>query len=284
MGRGIITSALCFIRNGQSVSFQRCLTPEDIRYLLLYWDKVVIPATNLIYISIPDEPELVGSGIISRPIGQFSGSFGGDIAKAVMLTEASIAKQLIEHDKSTEWIIHKMNGGFEFQDKGMVRKQAILVDLVNALPVPKQTVAIPDILEFKERRHDELMRVHKAIDDFYTKISSSPDVDMSTRLAIDELSQSLLGINAVTSEKWKSTTKYDISAELNINGKDLVQAATLGAVGDSLLNYSNIPVFMLAGMVASCIKVSCKFTKSFEPARDKRIISYIAEAHNEMLL
>ena len=57
---------------------ERSLSAEELRYYILYWDEVVIPGNNLVYIGVPEEEELISCGAISRPRVAFQGAFQGD--------------------------------------------------------------------------------------------------------------------------------------------------------------------------------------------------------------
>lgn len=285
MDKGIIAAPARVSGNGSSFRSEGGLTSRELRYFLLYWDKVVIPTTNIIHFAVPEEEVLVGTGIISRPRVQFSGSFNGEtMAQAQVLAQTAVAKNLIENDRTTDWVLHQIGEAIIIPNKETVQKQTIRVDLINSLPVPDASIAIQDILEFKDRRRDELNHLHKSLDDFYFEILSSPDPSLKTKAIVAELSKSIANINTVSSERWKSTSKFDISAEININAKDVILTASAGAILDFYSNIFTIPMATLVGIAASIVKISCKATKSFEPAKDNRVLSYLAKAHEERLL
>ncbi len=285
MNKGIIAAPARVYGNGASFRSEGGLTSQELRYFLLYWDKVVIPTTNLVHLGIPEEEEFLGTGIISRPRVQFSGTFNGELmAQAQVLAQTSVAKDLIENDKSTDWVLHQIGDEIIIPNSVSVEKQTIRVDLNNSLPVPNETVAIPDILEFKERRKDELLQLHQTIDKFYLEVLSSPDPSLTSKAVVNELTRSIENINTVTGEKWNATNKFDIAAELNINGKDIISTAAAGAAFDFFTNLYTIPIGTVVGAAASIVKIKCKTSKSFEPSKDKQVLSYLAKAHQEGLL
>jgi hypothetical protein len=285
MNKGIIAAPARVLGNGSNFSTQNRLTAQEIRYFLLYWDKIVIPTTNLVHLAIPEEDELLSSGIIERPRVQFSGNFNGElIAKAQVFAQTSIAKDLIANDKITDWALHQIGNEIIIPDEETVKKQTIRVDLNNALPVPDSNVPLIDILEFKERRKDELFELHQTIDNFYLDILSSPDTNLKTKISINELTKAINNLNTVSAEKWKNTKKFDIAAELNLNGKDVTSGAAAGAAFDFFTNLYTLPIGTVVGACASLIKIKLKTTKSFEASKDKQVLSYLAKAHDENLL
>lgn len=188
------------------------------------------------------------------------------------------------NDKTTDWVLHQIGDEFIIPDNETIEKQTIRVELINALPVPFGDVAIPDILEFKERRKDELNKLHQSIDELYFEILSSPDQSLKTKHTVSVFNQSILDLDKVAAEKWKNTGKFDISAELNINGKDVVSGAAAGAAFDFFTSLYTLPIGAVVGAVASTLKIKAKSTKSFEPSKEKQVLSYLAKAHEENII
>jgi len=285
MERGIITAPARVIGNGSQFRSEAGLAIDDLRYFLLYWDKVVIPTTNLVHLAVPEEDELLSTGIVTRPRVPFLGTFNGELmAKAQVLAQTAVARDLIVNDNKTDWVLHQIGDEFIIPDNETIEKQSIRVELISALPVPSGDVAIPDILEFKERRIDELNQLHQSIDELYFEILSSPDPSLKTKNTVNQFNQSIIDVNKVTNEKWKNIRKFDISAELNLSGKDVASGTAAGAAFDFFTSLYTLPIGSVVGAVASTIKVQAKSTKSFEPSKDKQVLSYLAKAHEEDIL
>jgi len=285
MDKGIIAAPARVHGNGASFRSEGGLTSQELRYFLMYWDKVVIPTTSLVHLRLPEEDEFLATGVISRPRVPFSGTFNGELmAQAQVLAQTAVARGLIENDKSTDWVLHQIGDEIIIPNSESIQQQTIRVALNNSLPVPDESVFIPDILEFKERRSDELLQLHQTLDHFYLEVLASPDPSLTSKATVSELSQSIANLNTVANEKWKTTSKFDIAAELNINGKDIISTAAAGAVFDFYTNLFTVPIGTVVGAAASVIKIKCKTSKSFEPSKEKNVLSYLAKAHEEHLL
>ncbi len=76
MSRGVIAAPAIINIQGDGFTMERALSPQEIRYYALYWDRVVIPGNNLVYIGLPDEELLIESGVIERPRVGFKVLFG----------------------------------------------------------------------------------------------------------------------------------------------------------------------------------------------------------------
>ena len=285
MEKGIIAAPARVFGNGTQFRFDRVLTREDLRYLLLYWDKVVIPTTNLVHVGLPEEEELLATGVFTRPRVAFSGSFDGEaIAKAQALAQTQIARDLVAKDSSTDWVIHQLGDGIILPDTETIQRQLIRVNLVQALPVPNADATVADILDFKFRRRDEFLQLHEVIDELYIEVLRSPDQSLSGKQAVSRFTASIASLDKVSSERWKSTSKFDLTAELNIKGTSIVAGAASGAAFDFFTSLYTIPVGTLVGAFASLIKVKAVSAKTFEPAKNRQVLGYLANARQEGLL
>lgn len=74
MERGVIVSPGIVRKIPKGFHFERSINKEELRYLLMYWDKVVVPKNNLVNIEIPDEPELLKLGAVTLPKIQYQGA------------------------------------------------------------------------------------------------------------------------------------------------------------------------------------------------------------------
>jgi hypothetical protein len=285
MEKGIIAAPARVSGSGPSFRSEKGLSSQELRYLLLYWDKVVIPTTNIVHLALPDEDEMISTGIISRPRIVFSGLFNGEtIAAAQVLAQTKVAKQLIEQDHTTDWVIHQIGNEVILPPNEVIRQQAIKIELVNTLPVPDESVPIPDILEFKRRRSDELKQLHEALDNLYLEILASPDPALKTKAAVSNLTTAISDMQKSAFERWKMSKKFDISAEINLNLKDIITRAATGAVFDFYSNLFAIPIGTVVGIATSLIKIKARVSLIFEPSKEKRVFSYISHAHGEGLL
>ena len=164
MKRGIVALPGIIHNSDDGLHLERGLSPEEIRYYTLYWDRVVIPTNNLIHIGFEDEDLLIESAVIERPtviIPKIDLSNQGYLFSDI---QAITAKKLTEQESSTQWGLHQFGGTLSLPAKWMEPKKTLRFDLMHILPVPSGDVHIVDILEFKERRRDEFEAIHDHID------------------------------------------------------------------------------------------------------------------------
>lgn len=284
MDRGVIAAPGVIIPQNKGFMIERSLSAEEIRYYVMYWDKVVIPGNNLVYIGIPEEKQLLESGAISRPRVAFQGSFRGDQATAAILTCQSIVAEKLIPETNTDWVVHQIGTEFAFPSELSSEKNVIRVALAGVLPVPAAETPIVDILEFKERRRDELRGLQDALDEMYLSILSTPDHDLATKKTIARLKESISNLESVTSERFQKPRKYDFEVQLNLSGKDIAAGASVGALIDFFSNGFTIPLATIVGAALSAIKIGIKAECTFNPAANKQKLAYLCHATQELLI
>lgn len=284
MTRGVIAAPAIISIHGDGFTMERGLSPQEIRYYALYWDKVVIPGSNLVYVGLPEEEILIQSGVIERPLVGFQGSFGGaDIGNTFAVAQSVVAKKLMEEEKSTDWVLHQIGNKLSIPKEYIEPKNSLRFELVNLLPVPDGATPIADILEFKERRKTEFNALHECIELAYIEALKCPDPDLGASRAIRELKESIENLETVSSEKWERTSKFDFATEFNLDGGKIVNGIASGAAFDFFTNAFTLPVGSIIGGVASIFKFKAGYSSSFKPAANNSKLAFLSHANNERI-
>nr|WP_289710448.1 DUF6236 family protein [Aeromonas hydrophila] len=285
MTRGVIAAPAIINVHGDGFTMERGLTPEEIRYYALYWDKVVIPGSNLVYVGIPEEDILIQSGVIERPSVGFQGSFNGSaIANSFAIAQSVVAQKLMEEDKATDWVLHQIGNKLSLPSQYVNSKNSLRFELINLLPVPNGVTPIADILEFKERRKTELNALHDCIELAYIEALKCPDPTFGTSKAIRELRDSISNLEIVTNEKWERTSKFDFATEFNLDGGRIVKGVATGAAFDFYTNGLTIPVGSIVGGLASMFKFKATYGLSFKPASNNAKLAFLSHASHEHII
>ncbi|HFR4105621.1 hypothetical protein [Enterobacter asburiae] len=68
MERGVVFTSceLLSIEGGRGFQTGRAISPEELNYLTLYWDKLVSPTNNFIHLGLINEDELIKCGVLTR--------------------------------------------------------------------------------------------------------------------------------------------------------------------------------------------------------------------------
>ena len=284
MERGVIAAPGIIRPIVQGFVMERSISKEELRYYILYWDRVVIPGNNLVYIGVPEEEVLIAANAISRPRVQFQGAYQGDqVTYAILGCQALVAEKLVQ-DRSVDWVLHQLGDSLVLPSKFISQCDTIRVALVNVLPVPDEAIPIEEILTFKENRKDELSELHESIDDLYIEVLNSPDKGLATSKAVHRFQSAIQNVDKTSNERFKKTRKYDFSVELNLNGKDIIAGASAGALFGFFGGGFTVPLAALLGAVVPMIKINAKVNYAFEPAKENAKLAYVSKASKEGIL
>lgn len=274
MKRGVIAAPGIIHRLPRGFTMERSLSPEELRFYVLYWDQVVIPGNNLVYIGVPEETELVKAGAISRPRVQFTGRYEGDqVTSAVLGCQALVATQLMK-DVNTDWVVHQF-GGDILSTPGMTTGVSSLrLALASVLPVPPGAVQIADVLEFKHRKQADLRALHDCIDELYLDILRTPDRDLGARKAIADLRGQVeaIGSGKIDVSAWR---KFDLGVEFALRPKEMVFGVAAGLGLAATAGWS-APLTAAAGALASLVEVKLSKTSTFGDGKNR--LAYLSAA------
>jgi hypothetical protein len=285
MTRGVIAMPAIINIHGDGFTMERSLSPQEIRYYALYWDKVVIPGSNLVHIGLPEEDVLIKSGVIERPRVGFQGSFSGaDLGHSFAVAQSVVAKKLMEEEITTDWVLHQIGNKLLIPKEYIEPKNSLRFELVNLLPVPDGATPIADILEFKERRKTELNALHECIELAYIEALMCPDSALGTSRAIRDLKDSIDNLDSVSKERWALTSKFDFAAEFNLDGGKIANGIASGAAFDFFTSAFTLPVGVIVGGIASVFTFKASRGSSFKPASNNSKLAFLSHAHGERII
>jgi hypothetical protein len=261
---------------------ERTLSPEELRFYLLYWDHVVIPANNLVFIGVPEEEDLLACGAIARPCVQYSGTFEGDqVANAILACQGLVAKQL-SGVPDVDWVLHQF-GGDVLTVPGMAQEEAALrIRVASVLPVPPAATRISDVLEFKERKAESLAGLHDTLDKLYLDILRTPDVELGARRLVSELRSEIesLASDTRTTSGWR---RFDLSVEFRVRLRDVIVGLTAGSTFGAAAG-ANPSLTAAIGAIASLIEVKLSQSHTLGTASQTNRLAYLSDAKAERLL
>lgn len=215
--RGLIVSNPISINIGSnSFSAKGGLDPNELRFSLLYWDKLVHPRSNFIIFGGADDEEfLVSAGVLTEPIYQH---LGGGIASIVLDTYLRAFFEL-ENLEPGVWSLSQGEKSLFINNSAanFIDDSGLSLELLKAVPVPGGDVPLAEILQFKDRRKDELMVLRTHIDSLVLEIQNSPArTDDFNRIAkgVDAACADLLKVG----HEWQYPVHFaDFKATFNFN-------------------------------------------------------------------
>lgn len=181
--RGLVISVPMEIA-GTSLTLKATrLDPQELRFSLLFWERLVWPFSRAIYLSNgPDEEFLTSAGVLSRP----EYTFHGDIARGMALTQFQ-AFQDLDRIEPGAWALAQGDSSFLYAEGFAELGKGALVELHRAIPIPREDVPLAEILEFRERRRDELVHLRFQLESFAEEIERSEERTIELQKRISEL-------------------------------------------------------------------------------------------------
>ena len=162
------------------------------------------------------------------------------------------------------------------------KRACIEVELYNLIPIPSKTAPFEDVLNFKEKRKDELLALRYYIDELSLEISSTEDFHQRKLLALDRLNHQLNNYHKVFYE-----TKFQyIWRSLSAIATDPIVAIAglVGTVGSLAIPVAT-PVFSkLAGGAVAASAIKYSYQEMFIPKNlplELHNLSYISKVNNE---
>lgn len=147
------------------------LDPQELRFSLLFWDRLVWPSSRAIHFaSGPDEQYLERLGILSRPDFTQWGDAAQGMAKGQIQAFVDLDRK-----EPGQWSLAQGESSFWVRDNIVEADSGVVLALNRALPVPNKDVPFDAILELKRKRRDELQVLRNAIDISVGLVSKADD-------------------------------------------------------------------------------------------------------------
>jgi len=226
-------------------------SPLDLRKYLLYWDEIDYPTNNLIHISSENIDYLEQTKALKRTQVIFHGLMSsGQGEFFIAAQEAALIHNLKKEPGS--WVIAQVSDVPFYTEKNY--GVAVDFELYGMLPVPSEDTPLADILEFKEKRRDELIAFRIHLDDIYQRIIISADIPRAKNTEISKLEASIKDLNRILDEGGIRRVIMSLRNTINMDFSGLAGVG-LGAAGaSSLINMSPL----LAGMAGAGIVLGYK--------------------------
>lgn len=251
MDRGVVVSPY-FTFDGKSLHFPGLVGIEstNLKHYLLYWDKVEFPNNNMIHIG--DAPEfefLYQENVLQRTSVNISG-YSGNIGDAYLIAQAVAVRELNDREPG-KWTLAQNCTQLVLPQNMSSQTEAVEFELYNILPSPGDDVSYEDLLNFKEKRKNELASFRSCMDDIYLEITNSGDIPRAKNVAITNLENSISDLTVVANESWSSKFLSGFKVEISI--PNIIDNSVKG-VGIAAMTSLPISLGAAAGAVASVIK------------------------------
>ncbi|MGJ4889881.1 DUF6236 family protein [Bradyrhizobium sp. HKCCYLRH3099] len=278
----IITSEI--IKGPEGTRVSASIESQQLRYALLFWDKLVWPSNNFIFAAgNSDTKFLETTGVLERPRYNFVSST--DTA------EPFVRSQIQEFQKREStgkgiWDLCQNTGVLLASAGETTHFGGLGIELIRAIPVPDKDVPLNEILEFKRKRHAEFEALRTEIDALGARLVSASDSAAELRELTKHIDKACGDALRVSSE-WQFPVRLaSKKMALDLKPFELVAGALGGVLGADYMNMSTSQT-ILAGIVGTvaAAKSALKFTSDIglQSIRKPRSpFSYVAQAHSEL--
>ena len=203
------------------------LNDSELRFSLLYWDKLVWPCSNAIHIASNEDAKFLESeGILTRPNYNFNG-----LLENIIATTQIKAFRDLETNEPGQWTMALGENSLQINMADFQEDEGALIELHRAIPIPTHDVPLNDILEFKERRKPELLAFRHHMDQLLAEIHNSTDKQAILEKKIEEIDTACTGLLKVSREWQCPVYVSNLKASFSINSRKLSH----GAIGAWLL-------------------------------------------------
>ncbi|MCF9034179.1 DUF6236 family protein [Acinetobacter nectaris] len=294
--RGIIATPAKIQLNGRnSITIKRGLSEEEILYLVLYWDEIIIP-TGSMHISVPFEKDLIQNKILQRPhsglIKPLDSYINKDTGRVEMVSHehyafGEFAKQKIRAE-GEDWVIQHYSDDPIYLPEHSNEQNNIRLRVSNILPLPSMdgTVSLHDLIEFKNRRRDELEALHSTMDEVLKKIYSE-SIHAIKEAELKRFTHAVKELDKTLIERFVIIKKSDWQVSLSPNIPTLLEktAGIAGAIIADNHLHTQFPIMTAATALTSMLSISKKYGFTFNQfARDDLKLEYIAGAISENII
>lgn len=247
--RGIILTHNLKLNDVGGVTWTESLTPEELRKHLLYFDFVDFPRSVQMHTNLKTSEEniiLIEQDFI-RQTDIFSITHPGvimadfqNLGRDSIIGQFDVLKYYAEKD--VRCIVSQNN-----IDPNLItlylptsiqeekKKQVIEMDLQNCLPIPSLETNIIDILEFKHKRHEELMAFREAMDNLSNLAGTDPG-NLEDLSAVKILEARIADIDKTLEER-----KFNIartSKKILINVPGAIKSEMKSYLENGMLSYA----------------------------------------------
>lgn len=225
------------------------IDPLKLRQYLLYWDRIDFPTNNVMHFTSNDVDYLESLNLLQRTKYNYSCNGIINIEELFLNTQIQALKNN-NLNKGEKWTLGQGNLNLLLPKAEVERKNTLILDLYNSLPIPATDVPLDDIINFKEKRRDELMEFRNSMDKIYLSIINSGDIDISKSVAIKDLEKKIIAINKVMNES--KIKKLLGSVKVNIDINSLI----IGGAGYIIGKETGNSIMLASlGLAASSIKL-----------------------------
>lgn len=267
--RGVIISNPIAIEDQAIRVIAPSIDEQELRFALLYWDKLAWPQSSVLeLLESPEAEFLMTCGLLIRPECLIEEAY--DLADIVR-REFMLLFEFCEMTSPGAWSLAQGDKSLLIESPIFSPGRGILVQLHRAIPTPDKEMPLQEILEFKEKRADQLARLRQRLDELYVKVANATDSFFEFGKVAREIDLACVDVLRVAKESRFPFRFTDLSITYDPSvGRMAVPAFSVG-----VLTEFSTPLVLASAFLAS---LNCNLKIS--PARGIALASKRASPYN----
>lgn len=263
--RGLIISPPMRI-NGSRLSLTGSFDQQDLRTSLLYWDRLLVPTQNAIgFEDDPDIKFLKSSGVL----GEKHFSINGDVAREIAKLPAQTLKECEKSEPNT-WSLGTGPNSILIEEGFSESMEGTLLTLKNALPTPGSNVPLAEILNFRQKRRDQLLALRSHLDELTSQIINSADAESELKIKLKQLDHTCADLAKVCKEWRVPIHLTNLKSSFNFNISKAMSSGAAAWTSSKVFGLGETTSIILAGIASLQSQIECKPDINFRSIRRER--------------
>lgn len=256
------------------------IDPAIIRNWVMFWDEFICPDNNFISTGLPPDLEfLQQKKLLIRNRVPFSGKVSsGDFGK-LFLAAQKITYRQKNSEEPGKWSMAQSEGIIRGQNTTHGTEACLVFDLINSIQLPDRLVPITEILEFKEKRRDELTAFHTYLEEIYIRISEAKDIPRSKTHELKKLESAISEYNQTVRENFQNRLLTSLRIILD---RSLITSAGMAMGAASLAPSIGLPALGAGVMVGSASFTIQNILTERTANTGKHPLTYVTKIENEL--
>lgn len=230
-----------------------------VKFSLLMFENIDCPKNNLANLG-PEKPEgLEGEAFL----GVTRVSISGEMSESAFSAGFFAAFSALDGESPGRWSVARGAQESGLPPEAFGEMTGFRIRLENALPIPSREVCYEDVMNYKERRKNELLSLRYHLDDLSLKISQCESKEFTKNIELEKFIKSLDDYTRVISEE--NFSKRLASLEVNFNWSGLI----VGAIASLPLAAVSVSGFGAAFWGACASSITVGSTLGLRGKRDR---------------
>lgn len=277
--KGIIVSPPIEIEGTRLYAKSSSLDPMELRFSLFFWDTLVWPSSRAIHFaSGEDELYLEREGKLIRPDYTFNGDGAQGIAQGQIK-----AFNDFEEQQPGAWTLGQGPNSLLVEHGNFDSTGGLELKLLQSIPLPKHDIPLDMILDFKERRHPELIILRNTIDQFRKRVEKAENQQQELEKCIYEIDLACSELLKVTLEYQLPVTISNFNISFNRDPINIFGEIAKGYVQGLLLGQTSAIANGLMSGIQSAVSINSNGIKLRSHKRPPTPFKYTYQIHRDLI-